>query len=184
MLRMATYFFYNEIEISECPSDYHDLKEKIKKLFSLNSEQINNSLISYFDKNNDAHYILNEEKYDEILPIIETIIINIELLDIDKYINIENLIDEEYNVFKSCSKDKKKEIIVNKNNDQKSEIIIKCSICGCDKFIIRYLCGICRTFNLCQDCEKKEGEKHGHPLLKIRNPKLIPIRFRYKLYNK
>ena len=183
MLGMATYSFYNEIEISECPLNFHELKGKIKKLFFLNDTQIDHSLISYIDKNNDIHYILNEDNYEEIIPIIETIIINIELLDSNKYINIANYIDEEYNVFKSGSKEEKKDIIKN-NNNIKSENEIKCNLCGCDKFIIRYLCGICQNYNLCQDCEKKEGEKHGHPLLKIRNQKLAPITFSYKLYDK
>ena len=177
---MATYSFYNEIEISECPLNYHDLKEKIKRLYILNDEQINNCLISQLDKNNYVNYILNAEKYNEIIPIIESIIINIEILDNNKYIKIGNITDEENNLFKSNSKENKKDIKVIKK-DKISENIIKCNLCGSANFKIRYLCGICSSFNLCQDCEKKEGERHGHPLLKIRNKKLIPISFSYKL---
>lgn len=35
---------------------------------------------------------------------------------------------------------------------------------------IRYQCTVCKDFDYCEECEKKYGEKHGHPLLKIRRP--------------
>ena len=47
----------------------------------------------------------------------------------------------------------------------------KCSKCGQSPIEgIRYLCLKCSTFELCQKCEKKYGEKHGHQLLMLRRP--------------
>lgn len=34
---------------------------------------------------------------------------------------------------------------------------------------IRYKCIKCDSYNLCEKCEEKFGQDHGHPLLKIRN---------------
>ena len=51
---------------------------------------------------------------------------------------------------------------------------IKCSICQKFPIIgIRYKCLQCNSFDLCEDCEKKEGVNHGHILLKLRNNKQI-----------
>lgn len=45
----------------------------------------------------------------------------------------------------------------------------KCSECGISPIIgIKYHCLNCDLYELCNDCEKKLGEKHGHPLLKLR----------------
>ena len=47
---------------------------------------------------------------------------------------------------------------------------VKCD--GCGKFPIvgcRYKCAVCNNFDYCEDCEKKLSQKHGHPLLKIRD---------------
>ena len=51
---------------------------------------------------------------------------------------------------------------------------IKCSIC--QKFPIigtRYKCLQCKSYDLCEECEKTHGMKHGHLLLKLRNNKQI-----------
>jgi hypothetical protein len=39
---------------------------------------------------------------------------------------------------------------------------------------IRYKCSVCNDFNFCQACEEKEGEKHAHCFIKIRQPKYAP----------
>ena len=45
----------------------------------------------------------------------------------------------------------------------------KCSECGISPIIgIRYHCMNCTSYELCSNCEKIIGEKHGHPLLKLR----------------
>lgn len=47
----------------------------------------------------------------------------------------------------------------------------KCSKCGQSPIEgIRYFCLKCSSFELCSNCEKKYGEKHGHELLMLRRP--------------
>lgn len=49
---------------------------------------------------------------------------------------------------------------------------------GCEKTPIvgiRYKCTVCPDFDYCEECEKKFGEQHGHPFLKIRKPEYAPI---------
>ena len=41
---------------------------------------------------------------------------------------------------------------------------------GCGTFPIlgnRYKCGVCPNFDFCENCEKKEALKHGHPLVRL-----------------
>jgi replicative DNA helicase len=41
---------------------------------------------------------------------------------------------------------------------------------GCGKFPIvgiRYKCGVCPNFDFCEECEKKEGMKQGHPMVRL-----------------
>ena len=41
---------------------------------------------------------------------------------------------------------------------------------GCGKYPIigiRYKCGVCPNFDYCEDCEKKEAMKHGHPMVRL-----------------
>ena len=53
---------------------------------------------------------------------------------------------------------------------------IKCSLCQRFPIIgIRYKCLQCKSFNLCEECEKSQGMKHGHLLLKLRNNKQISM---------
>ena len=200
MSLMATFSFYNEIQISECPSDINMLKEKIKELYYLNDNQMNNCLISYtFD--NQHYYISDENQYEKIIPIIEKIVLKIEIIDDYKCLVIDQTIDEEYEVFRFEDNDKKEKKLEAEDDDEdfieyepmdyeeemeyeKEETnrnnsnIIQCNICSEEIRGIRYLCGICQNFNFCEECENKEGEQHNHPLLKIRNPALAPISFK------
>lgn len=197
MIGMATFSFYDEIEISECPLNYFELKQKIKELYLISENEIDNCIISYLDNNGKTHYILNEDQYEEILHIIESIVLKIEITDSDKYLTIDPLIDEEYELYKLDTLDTKdleeEEICYepddeNENEDEKEEnsenvhVGIECSVCGCKNIQgIRYLCGICSDYNICEDCEKLVGKEHNHPLLKIRKPNLTPLFFSYKL---
>lgn len=48
---------------------------------------------------------------------------------------------------------------------------VKCD--GCGKYPIigcRFKCAYCHNFDYCEDCEKKLGEKHNHPFIKIKEP--------------
>ena len=71
----------------------------------------------------------------------------------------------------------------NKKQDNKEKSIadaiihrgIQCD--GCRSFPIvgcRYKCTICDDLDYCEKCEKELSMKHGHPLLKIKDPKLMP----------
>ena len=47
---------------------------------------------------------------------------------------------------------------------------VKCSLCQKYPIIgIRFKCLQCNSYDLCETCEAKFGEKHGHILLKLRN---------------
>ena len=78
---------------------------------------------------------------------------------------------------KNEKKEEKKEI---KNKYVHRDFI--CDGCDADPIIgIRYNCAVCADFDYCEKCEKKFGEKHGHPFLKIRNPDDTPLYFNCKL---
>lgn len=53
-----------------------------------------------------------------------------------------------------------------------------CDGCDQDIFGIRYNCAVCKDFDFCEKCEAKFGFQHGHPLLKIKDPKEAPIQFK------
>ena len=225
MLGMITFSFYNEIEISECPDNLYDLKQKIKELYMLSQNQIDNCVLSYIDKEGCHNYIIKEEQFEQVIPIVESIIIKVEIIDECKYITIDNMVDEEYQLYKLdkanddediqydeikeyINSGEKKEDIKedekkDKNEEEKEEKMeeekeeekeskkegikpihygIKCNICGCKEIKgVRYWCGVCSNYNMCQECENKYGRKHNHPLLKIRNPELCPISFTCKI---
>ena len=67
----------------------------------------------------------------------------------------------------------------NEEKEEKKKVIHKEYICdGCDVdpiVGIRYKCTVCEDFDYCEKCEKTLGPKHGHPLLKIKNPDLAPL---------
>ena len=51
---------------------------------------------------------------------------------------------------------------------------IKCNVCQKFPIVgIRYKCIQCKSYDLCEQCERKFGEKHGHLLLKLRNNEQI-----------
>ena len=53
---------------------------------------------------------------------------------------------------------------------------IKCDLCQKFPIVgIRYKCLQCKSYNLCEDCEKKEGMNHGHLLLKLRDNRQINL---------
>jgi hypothetical protein len=50
---------------------------------------------------------------------------------------------------------------------------------GCDTYPIigcRYKCTVCHDFDFCEDCEKKNGYEHRHPLIKHREEFTFPQR--------
>ena len=52
---------------------------------------------------------------------------------------------------------------------------VECDGCGVYPIVgCRYKCGVCGDFDYCEECEKKLGEKHGHPFIKICKPEITP----------
>lgn len=72
-----------------------------------------------------------------------------------------------------------------KKEEKKKQIVHNEYICdGCDAepiIGIRYKCTVCEDFDYCEKCEKILGLQHGHPLLKIRDPKYAPLYFKCSL---
>lgn len=64
--------------------------------------------------------------------------------------------------------------IMNKTFDnKKTHFGVRCDGCGTFPIVgCRYKCAVCDNFDYCEECEKKFSQKHGHPLLKIRNPSM------------
>ena len=51
---------------------------------------------------------------------------------------------------------------------------VKCSLCQTFPIVgIRYKCLQCKSYDLCENCEKTHGLKHGHLLIKLRNNKQL-----------
>ena len=183
---MATLSFYNELQITECPYTFCSLKEKIKELYILNDNQLDTCLISFKDNNSITRYIFNETQYDKVIPIIESIILKIEIVDEKTYLSLASLLYKEFDelnlTFDNKGKNNNKDIKVNSKETQVITDNIKCNLCKCEKIEgIRYFCGICQNFNLCEKCEEKFGRAHGHPLLKIRKPEFAPLYCAYKI---
>ena len=97
---------YNLIRKPEFPKDFISLKETIKKLYKLTSEQIDNCQITYKNKYNKTIYILDEEDFQKVKLISDQIVFSIELEE-DKHIQ---------KVKKNKSSKNQKEIFKNENN--------------------------------------------------------------------
>ena len=90
----------------------------------------------------------------------------------------------EKNVNIKVEKNEKQVKIIKGRKNDKNEIkennivhkAVKCNGCKMNPIIgIRYKCTVCDDFDYCEKCEEKYGEKHNHPFLKIRNPRMNPI---------
>ena len=68
-----------------------------------------------------------------------------------------------HKISKKDTDDNKKTKVIHENS--------KCSQCGKSPIEgIRYYCLNCLSYDLCEKCEKKYGEKHGHEMLMLRRP--------------
>ena len=52
-------------------------------------------------------------------------------------------------------------------NDKNVHFGVRCDGCGHPVIGVRYKCGVCPNFDFCENCEKKEALKHGHPLVRL-----------------
>ena len=51
---------------------------------------------------------------------------------------------------------------------------VTCDGCGVHPIVgVRYKCAVCRNFDFCENCEKKEALKHGHPLVRLPEIKML-----------
>ena len=63
-----------------------------------------------------------------------------------------------------CNTEKNKEVLPIHNG-------VQCDGCGVFPIVgCRYKCSVCGNFDYCEECEKKLGEKHGHPFIKLSKP--------------
>ena len=84
----------------------------------------------------------------------------------------EEIKKEEIKKEDNIEKEQKEEIVIHKN--------VKCDICKKYPITgIRYKCTVCHNYDFCEECEKKYGEEHNHPLLKIRKPELAHYAYEY-----
>jgi len=53
---------------------------------------------------------------------------------------------------------------------------VQCDICGCNPIVgVRYKCSICNDFDMCASCEKMNKHPVGHPLMKVKIPKVYNV---------
>ena len=50
---------------------------------------------------------------------------------------------------------------------------VTCDGCGVFPIVgLRYKCAVCPNFDFCENCEKKLGKEHSHPMVQISNPNI------------
>ena len=60
------------------------------------------------------------------------------------------------------------------NVDKNVHLNVTCDGCGVHPIVgVRYKCGVCPNFDFCENCEKKEALKHGHPLVRLPSIKML-----------
>ncbi len=186
--------FNEKIRAIRIPESYEDFKKAVIKEYSIPSEKISKIFFSFRDNDNNTIYITNEEDFFNALPNAEEIVFNIEFKEnqnskkeasIDSLLskgNIDAIIEKANKRILELKKEtnnlKNEEIkLKSKNNKTNKTHGINCNICNNLIRGIRYKCGVCKNYNLCEICENKIGLEHNHPLLKIRKPELCPIEF-------
>ena len=180
-------FFSENVDIIK-PKDFNTLKNEIEKKYLLNSIDVSELLIFY--KNPEIIHIQNNDDYRTFFNL------NIKELYLDiktnshLYLKSLDLIKKENNIKNEESqitikskitkidkpnKEAKIKPKININKCGKGINIhygIKCNNCQCFPIIgCRYKCNICDNISFCENCEKKIGKSHSHPLIKMNNPK-------------
>jgi len=194
--------FNEKVKAIRIPEDYNGLIKSVSKEYFLSKEQIQKIFFTYKDEEGNSVYMTNNEDFLYALPLAELTVFQVEFKEeekekekkqpsIDSLLangNIDAIIEKAnkrlIELQKEIKREKKKgeklknkkKVKINKNKDCKVDDV-KCSQCKNDIKGIRYMCGVCHNYNLCEECEKEFGMRHNHPLLKIRKPELTPIEF-------
>ena len=199
-----------KVKAIRIPEDYNGLIKSVSKEYFLSKEQIQKIFFTYKDEEGNSVYMTNNEDFIHAIPLAEITVFQVEFKEdekekkqssIDSLLangNIDAIIEKANKRIIELTKGKKtenkkegklkniKKVKINKkkecNDDNDNDDGgVKCSQCKEVIKGIRYMCGVCQKFNLCEECEKEFGMRHNHPLLKIRKPELTPIEFRCTL---
>ena len=190
-----------KVKAIRIPEDYNGLIKAVSKEYFLSKEQISKIFFTYKDEEGNSVYMTNNEDFLHAIPLAEITVFQVEFKEgekekkqssIDSLLangNIDAIIERANKRIIELTKEKKtennkseklknkKNAKINKIKDRNDGDGVKCSQCNNDIKGIRYMCGVCHNFNLCEECEKEFGMRHNHPLLKIRKPELTPIEF-------
>ena len=156
------------IQVSEKSKIYQ------KEQKNINDKNIENKPILFNNFELNKQFIENvQEKFYNLFKVFDQEINkedkNEEIKKEDKN---EEIKKEEIKKEDNIEKDQKEEIVIHKN--------VKCDICKKYPITgIRYKCTVCHNYDFCEECEKKFGEEHNHPLLKIRKPELAHYAYEY-----
>ena len=190
-----------KVKAIRIPEDYNGLIKAVSKEYFLSKEQIQKIFFTYKDEEGNSVYMTNNEDFLHAIPLAEITVFQVEFKEgekekkqssIDSLLangNIDAIIERANKRIIELTKEKKtennkseklknkKNAKINKIKDRNDDDGVKCSQCNDAIKGIRYMCGVCHNFNLCEECEKEFGMRHNHPLLKIRKPELTPIEF-------
>ena len=190
-----------KVKAIRIPEDYNGLIKAVSKEYFLSKEQIQKIFFTYKDEEGNSVYMTNNEDFLHAIPLAEITVFQVEFKEgekekkqssIDSLLangNIDAIIERANKRIIELTKEKKtennkseklknkKNVKINKIKDRNDGDGVKCSQCNDAIKGIRYMCGVCHNFNLCEECEKEFGMRHNHPLLKIRKPELTPIEF-------
>ena len=187
--------YQEKIKAIKIPENYNDFKYAVIKEYSLPKEKLSNIFFTYINKENNSIYVTNEDDFLYALPFVESIVFNIEFKEnennkketsIDSLLlngDIDAIIEKANKKIIELKEEKKNGEIKLRSKKHKLNnfnVIHKGVNCNeCNNIIkgIRYKCGVCKNYDLCEKCEKIYGFGHNHPLLKIRKPELCPIEF-------
>jgi hypothetical protein len=181
-------YFIDEEQIKKIIISYQD--RDAQRHYISNEEEFDKiypkieSIVLVLEILDDDKYLTIDPSFEEEFNSIYLLNLNNDNKDNDDYYGFYYDMDDLNRITEECFAGEIDEVEDEKDKEDK-EIVhngIKCNICGDENIEgIRYLCGVCNNFNLCQKCEKVSGERHNHPLLKIRNPQYAPLSFKCKL---
>ena len=199
-METITLIFFNEnVDIIK-PKDFNLLKNEIEKKYLLNPIDVSELLIFYkkpeiihIQNNDDYRTFFNlniKELYLDVKNSSHLYLKSLELVKKEKNIkNEESPIAIKAKITKIDKPNNKEKIKPKININKSNKVInthygIKCNNCQLFPIIgCRYKCTICDNLSFCENCEKKIGLYHSHPLIKINTPKFQSIILKIFLRN-